>query len=152
MPRLFTIRTMVFSCVLLLAFVLVYPTLHAYLEQRVEVDQLRAEVEAARERNDDLEADLARWDDDAFVRAQARERLSFVMPGEKAFRVIDPETVPDTPPAAEGPATALDAGSTLPWYANVWESVEVAGETPVPEAEDAVTPGDNGTPAPPAGG
>jgi len=82
------------------------------------------------------------------VRAQARERLSFVMPGEKAFRVIDPETVPDTPPAAAGPASVLDSGSTLPWYANVWESVQVAGSTPVTS--------DNETPAPsptaPAGG
>ena len=143
---------MVFSCVLLLAFVLVYPTLHSYLQQRAEVDQLRAQVEAARQRNDDLAADLGRWDDPAYVTAQARERLSFVLPGEKAFRVVDPETVPDTPPAAGGPATELDSGSTLPWYANVWESVEVAGETPVLGAEDAVTPGDNGTPAPPAGG
>ena len=151
-PRLFTVRAMVFSCVLLLAFVLVYPTLHSYLEQRAEVDRLRAQVEAARQRNDDLEADLRRWEDDAFVRAQARERLSFVMPGEKAFRVIDPETVPDTPPAADGPASVLDAGSTLPWYANVWGSIEVAGKTPVPGAEDAAVPGDNGTPAPPAGG
>ena len=62
------------------------------------------------------------------MRAQARERLSFVMPGEKAFRVVDPETVPDTPPAADGPASVLDSGSTLPWYATVWESVQVAGE------------------------
>jgi len=147
-PRLFTVRAMVFSCVLLLAFVLVYPTLHSYLQQRVEVDQLRGQVEAARQRNDDLEADLKRWDDEAYVRAQARERLSFVMPGEKAFRVIDPETVPDTPPAAAGPASVLDSGSTLPWYANVWESVQVAGSTPVTS--------DNETPAPsptaPAGG
>ena len=147
-PRLFTVRAMVFSCVLLLAFVLVYPTLHSYLQQRVEVDQLRGQVESARQRNDDLEADLKRWDDQAYVRAQARERLSFVMPGEKAFRVIDPETVPDTPPAADGPASVLDSGSTLPWYQNVWESVQVAGTTPVT--------GDNGTPAPdataPAGG
>ena len=110
MPRLFTVRAMVFSCVLLLAFVLVYPTLHSYLQQRVEVDQLRGQVEAARQRNDDLEADLERWDDPAYVTAQARERLSFVMPGEKAFRVIDPETVPDTPPAADGPASVLDSG------------------------------------------
>ncbi|WP_421732535.1 septum formation initiator family protein [Cellulomonas sp.] len=143
-PRLFTVRAMVFSCVLLLAFVLVYPTLHSYLQQRVEVDQLRGQVESARQRNDDLEADLRRWDDPAYVAAQARERLSFVMPGEKAFRVVDPETVPDTPPATDGSAPVLDAGSTLPWYANVWESVEVAGQTPVA--------GDNGTPAPPAGG
>jgi len=155
-PRLFTVRAMVFSCVLLLAFVLVYPTLHSYLQQRVEVDQLRAQVEAARQRNDDLEADLKRWDDQAYVRAQARERLSFVMPGEKAFRVIDPETVPDTAPAADGPAPVLDAGSTLPWYANVWESVQVAGQTPVAGTDDAAPTGDNGTPAPsttaPAGG
>jgi cell division protein FtsB len=151
-PRLFTVRAMVFSCVLLLAFVLVYPTLHAYLKQRVEVDQLRAQVAAAQQRNDDLEADLRRWDDPAYVTAQARERLSFVMPGEKAFRVVDPETVPDTLPSADGPATVLDPASTQPWYATVWESVEIAGATPVPEAEDAVTPGDNGTPAPPAGG
>jgi hypothetical protein len=74
------------------------------------------------------------------------------MPGEKAFRVVDPETVPDTLPSADGPATVLDPASTQPWYATVWESVEIAGATPVPEAEDAVTPGDNGTPAPPAGG
>ena len=143
---------MVFSCVLLLAFVLVYPTLHAYLQQRAEVDQLRARVEAARERNDELESNLLRWDDEAYVRAQARERLSFVMPGEKAFRVVDPEIVPDTSPAADGPASVLDSESTLPWYATVWESIEVAGTTPVPDTQDATTPGDNGTPAPPAGG
>ncbi|KQT02623.1 septation ring formation regulator EzrA [Cellulomonas sp. Leaf395] len=151
-PRLFTVRAMVFSCVVLLAFVLVYPTLHSYLEQKVEVDQLRAQVAAAQERNDDLRADLRRWDDPAYVTAQARERLSFVLPGEKAFRVVDPETVPDTAPVADGPATVLDSGSTLPWYATVWESIEVAGTTPAPGAEDAVAPGDNGTPAPPAGG
>ena len=85
--------------------------------------------------------------------AQARERLSFVLPGEKAFRVVDPETVPDTRARRRRPRDRRwTPGSTLPWYATVWESVEVAGETPVPGAEDAATPGDNGTPAPPAGG
>jgi len=150
-PRLFTVRAMVFSCVLLLAFVLVYPTLHSYLQQRVEVDQLRSQVAAARERNADLEADEARWSDPAYVTAQARERLSFVMPGEKAFRVVDPETVPDVVPAAKGPAAALDTDSTLPWYASVWESVQVAGTTPVAEpTTPAAGTGDNGTPAPDA--
>lgn len=151
-PRLFTVRAMVFSCVLLLAFVLVYPTLSSYLQHRAEVDQLRSQVEAARQRNDDLAAELLRWDDEAYVRAQARERLSFVMPGEKAFRVVDPEIVPDTAPAAEGPASVLDSGSTLPWYATVWESVQEAGRTPVPGAVEPTVTGDNGTTEPPAGG
>ena len=33
-----------------------------------------------------------------------------MLPGEKAFRVVDPETVPDTPPAADGPASVLRLG------------------------------------------
>lgn len=149
---MFTVRAMVFGCVLLLAFVLVYPTLRSYLQQKADVDQLRSQVASAQERNEDLQAELDRWDDPAYVTAQARERLSFVMPGEKAFHVIDPETVPDAAVTAEGPAAALDTGATLPWYASVWESVQVAGETPVSEAPDAPAAGDNGSSTPPAGG
>ena len=137
MPRLFTVRAMVFACVLLLAFVLVYPTLHSYLRQKADVDQLRAQVAAAEQRNEDLQADLDRWNDPAYVTAQARERLSFVLPGEKAFRVVDPETVPDTAPTDQGPAAALDTGATQPWYASVWESVQVAGD----DARAPQTPG-----------
>ncbi|WP_449386445.1 FtsB family cell division protein [Cellulomonas soli] len=127
-PRLFSIRVAVMAIVLGLAFVLVYPTLSAYLQQQAELTALRTQVSAARERNDDLQADLARWDDPAYVTAQARERLAFVMPGETAFRVVDPETVPDTTPVDTPSATALDEGLTLPWYATVWNSVQVAGD------------------------
>lgn len=164
-PKLFTVRAMVFGCVLLLAFVLVYPTLHSYLQQKSDVEQLRAQVVAAQRHNDDLQADLDRWKDPAYVATQARERLSFVLPGEKAFRVADPETVPDTAPAEQGPASALDTGATQPWYASVWDSVQVAGKSPVAATVDpkpaapkpaatkaAPTPGDNGSAAPSSGG
>ena len=152
MPRLFTVRALVFACVLLLAFVLVYPTLHSYLRQKADVDQLRAQVAAAQQRNEDLQADLDRWNDPAYIAAQARGRLSFVLPGEKAFRVIDPETVPDTVATDQGPAAALDTGATQPWYASVWDSVQVAGATPVAPTPEASAPGDNGSPAPSSGG
>lgn len=160
-PRLFTVRAMVFACVLLLAFVLVFPTLSSYLRQKAEVGALRAQVVAAQQHDDDLQADLDRWKDPAYVTAQARERLSFVLPGEKAFRVVDPETVPDTAPVEKGPAAALDTGGTQPWYASVWDSVQVAGASPVPATQDAPkvaptpvapSPGDNGSPTPAPGG
>jgi cell division protein FtsB len=127
-PRLLTVRAMVMGVVGLLAFVLVYPTLHSYLAERAEVDQLRAQVAAATAANDDLRADLARWDDPAYVAAQARERLSFVMPGETAFRVVDPDSI-----SADGTVVAEPddddglVGSTRPWYLRVWDSVEQAG-------------------------
>jgi len=130
MPRLLTVRAMVLGIVCLVAFVLVYPTLHSYLGERAEVERLRADVAAAQARNDDLNADLARWDDPAYVAAQARERLSFVLPGEKAFRVVDPEIVQDdgTTAAADPPAGAGEVGSLQPWYLTVWDSVQSAGE------------------------
>jgi cell division protein FtsB len=139
-PRLFSVRVLVFSLVVLLAFILVSPTLHSYLQQRQDLENLRREVAAAQTRNDDLRADLKRWDDDKYVIAQARERLSFVMPGEMAFRVKDPETVPDTPVTTSGPAATVQGEDvTQPWYATVWDSVQIAGKTPAGTPPDAST-------------
>lgn len=152
LPRLFSIRVAVMAVVLGLAFVLVYPTLSSYLQQQAELKALRSEVAAAQDRNDDLESDLGRWDDPAYVTAQARERLAFVMPGETAFRVIDPETVPDTGATADATTTEDDEGLTLPWYATVWDSVQAAGAAGTDEGTTADEAGDNGdSPADDAG-
>lgn len=137
-PRLFSVRAIVLGCVLVLAFVLVYPTLHTYLRQEADLRELRSQVAAARERNDDLQAELERWDDPAFVTAQARERLSYVLPGEKAYRVVDPETVevPTTQVVDEDTPVARTQAQQ-PWYASVWDSLVVAGTTDDATPRDA---------------
>ncbi|WP_242448364.1 septum formation initiator family protein [Cellulomonas sp. WB94] len=149
-PRLFTVRVMVMGVVTLLAFVLVFPTLRSYLQQREELRQLAAEVAVARAGNDDLTNRLKRWDDPAFVVAQARERLAFVLPGETAYRVQDPGSVADVPAATSSAAAAAASGAALgaanttePWYQVIWGSVLVAGSTSNGDA----TSGENG-PAP----
>lgn len=144
---MFSVRALVLFVVGLLAFVLLFPTVRAYLAQRADNAALVQHVAEARAQNDDLTAELKRWTDDAYVAAQARERLAFVLPGETAFRVVDPETVPDpTAPIVDatgsGPALVA-AGTTTPWYATIWESVKVAGAADV---ADANTPAP--TPAP----
>ncbi len=151
MPRLFTVRAMVMLIVASIAFVLVFPTLRQYLDQQVQLEQLRAEVATAEQGNEDLQAELDRWSDPAYVEAQARERLAFVMPGERALRVSDPEIVPEdtatSGSAADGPAVETDP--TRPWYAQIWDSVQVAGVagtgTGSTVDESAVPAGDNGT-------
>jgi cell division protein FtsB len=148
LPRLFTVRVMVFASVLLLAFILVSPTLHSYLQQRQQLADLRAQVAAAKAHNDDLHADLKRWDDPAYVQAQARQRLSFVMPGEKAFQVADPQTVPDVAPGdKQGPSAALDDTAAMPWYQGIWQSVRTAGEEPVATPSTSPTTGSSTAPA-----
>ena len=141
-PKLVSARAMVLGVVCLLAFVLVYPTLHSYLAEKAAVDALRARVTAAQATNSNLQADLQRWDDPAYITAQARERLSFVMPGETAWRVVDPQTIP-----GEKPDTVLaPADSTGPvpsWYSKVWQSIQGADQA---SAEPTATPSPTPTP------
>jgi cell division protein FtsL len=155
---LFTVRALVMFVVLSIAFVLVFPTLRQYLDQQVQLEQLRAEVAQAEHANEDLEAELARWSDPAYVEAQARERLAFVMPGERALRVADPEVVPDpaAPPTGTVPTPVEPDDPTRPWYAQLWDSVQVAGAAGTGEpgsAPEPAAPRDNGSaPADPATG
>ena len=128
-------RSIVLFVVAMLAFVLLFPTVRAYFAQAAELQAMQQQVADAKARNDELRYQLGRWGDDAFVAAQARERLAYVYPGEVALRVLDPESVvenvnPDTGKGVtEGP---VDVGfAETPWYATMWNSFEVAGTVEV---------------------
>lgn len=146
-PRVFTARALVMFIVLLMAFVVLFPTLRAYLGQRSDLVATRQERDEAAGRVDDLTHELSRWDDPAYVRAQARERLAYVYPGETAYRVIDPGAVAEDVNPGTGKAVSsgpVDVGfaNDTPWYATVWSSVEVAGtveERPIAPDPDPVT-------------
>jgi cell division protein FtsB len=117
----------------LFGFSLVFPTLRLYMAQQVQTAQLKAQVEAAEKVSEELAAQLARWDDPAYVKAQARQRLSFAMPGDRTFRVSDPENAPAAsaaPSATVAPTHPVDPAppdQADPWYAELWESAVVAG-------------------------
>ncbi|WP_084079009.1 septum formation initiator family protein [Demequina sp. NBRC 110057] len=122
-----TWRTGIIVALLGLAFAVVWPSVRAYLDQQTMLDGLRADAAVANTELDDLTAEVARWDDDAYIEAQARERLRYVYPGETAYRVLDPETVTGDESAAEEGEEAADApGET--WYDTLWDSVREAGE------------------------
>ncbi len=129
----------------LVAFAVLFPTVRAYLAQRSELDRLATQVAEAERTESDLQAELDRWQDPAYVAAQARERLQFVLPGETSYRVIDPEVIVEAPEievttdgSGTGPAVPLDAGQR-PWYATVWQSVEEAGAAGIPDPDAAPT-------------
>lgn len=127
-PRQITVRTLVLFLVILVAFIVLAPTLRAYVSQQEQQRDILAQTEAAQDRSAELQRTIERWDDPAFVQAQARERLGFVMPGETAYRVVDPETITgeevETDPE-DGPVVVPQVG---PWYLTVTDSIQVAGE------------------------
>ncbi len=142
---------MVLAGVVILAAAVVLPSLRAYFRQQEELAALATEAEAARVEVEDLRAEAARWDDPAYVVAQARERLTFVFPGETAYRVIDPETVeglPDGSPAAAEESTGAEDGT---WYTRLWGTL--AGDQAASEGSEsgeAVQPGDDAAAEPSA--
>ncbi|HLT85822.1 MAG TPA: septum formation initiator family protein, partial [Phototrophicaceae bacterium] len=130
-----TLRGLGLFVVILVAFIVLAPTLRHAVEQQEQLRQLNADIEAAEQRTAALELELEQWQDETFVQAQARDRLGYVMPGEQTFRVVDPETVVGPEAEAELEESGVPGMEDAPWYLALWESVSMAGEA-VPGAPD----------------
>ncbi len=133
-PR-FTSRATVLVLVLCsLVAILAYPT-RQFISQRSEINAQRVKAEQARLQVEALRKERARWQDPEYVKAQARSRLHYALPGETPFVSVDPAPsgAAQQPPGAAQSAKAAAAGK--PWYASIWDSVDAAdaaAAAPVP--------------------
>lgn len=110
-------------CALVVA--LAYP-MRQYVSQRSDIADQRRQAQQARQRVEQLRQEKARWQDPAYVRAQARQHLHYVMPGDTGYQVA-------ATPAPTGGATAGSGSGqagNLPWYDNLWSGVDRADATP----------------------
>ncbi|HRA76418.1 MAG TPA: septum formation initiator family protein [Propionicimonas sp.] len=74
-----------------------------------------------------LESELARWDDPAYVKAQARDRLGWVLPGETGYRVIGEDGKPLGGGVTITAEQELPTGEHQPvWWDRLWGSVQTA--------------------------
>ncbi|WP_091729187.1 FtsB family cell division protein [Nocardioides scoriae] len=101
-------------------------SMRAYLDQRSHINDLKAQIASSQTEISTLEREKRRWKDEAYVEAQARERLGWVMPGETSYQVIDRDGKPlertdELTDPDSVPEVATDA-----WWDKVWTTVEVA--------------------------
>jgi len=94
-----------------------------WLSQRGEITALEAKTRQQQAHVQELTHQQELWRDPAYVQQQARVRLHYVMPGEKAYVVLG------APPArASTPRPSSAVTSTHgPWYGRLWQSVQLAG-------------------------
>ncbi len=116
----------------------------AYLEQRSQVHDLDARIEQSRANIKELEREKRRWDDPAYVAAQAKEKFHFLLPGEIGFTVLDVNGEPlGRVDELSDPEVETDGGRPE-WYDAAWSSVLLAGDPPDPADEpqpaDKITP------------
>jgi hypothetical protein len=106
--------------------------LREYLSQRGQIAAARAAQVQQKARVAALEDQLRQLQDPAYVRAQARKRLHFVLPGETAYVILAPSAAP-VPPGKAALTRATTTGPEAPWYSQVWGSVKAADRSaPVP--------------------
>jgi cell division protein FtsB len=124
---LFTGRAVLLGALILLLSLTLAGPIRQFLAGRAELVQLAAEGRELDERADRLAEQLERQADPAYAERQARERLTYVLPGDRLVVVVDGETV-------EGDAGTLppdDAGTgPSSWYAGLMESLSVADGEP----------------------
>ncbi|HLQ80842.1 MAG TPA: septum formation initiator family protein [Brachybacterium sp.] len=116
-----TRRTLALVALVVVALAALVPTVNTYVAQRQKLGELQAQVDRQEQQVDSLRAQVARWEDPAYVAARARERLLFAMPGETQYRLTD--TSGRDVPLTEA-EQAQEAAKEGEWFSVLWESVE----------------------------
>ncbi|GAB3803417.1 hypothetical protein GCM10028798_22250 [Humibacter antri] len=125
------IRFSWFSLVMLglvvLGVLVVAPTLHLYVDQQHQIARLEQGNADTAKNVTDLNKQIADWSDPDYIKAQARQRLLFVMPGETSYLVIDDR--PPTPKKDDAPVSSSIQATKSDWLKAIAGSFLTAGLT-----------------------
>lgn len=117
--------------VVLLVLLAIAAPLRNYYEGRAEIARAQESIERLEARKEALESDIAMYEDDAFMRQEARRRLGVVEEGETVWRILDPRM--------SAPDNITTAADQIPddreWSEVLWDSLRDIPEAEAPEAE-----------------
>jgi len=108
------------------AIVILAPSLRTFIEQRQQINDLQAQVNAQKHEVSTLTDERARWNDASYVRAQSRERLFYVLPGEISYLVINDVAAGSATPTQAPISTDIQT-TKVDWLKQLYLSTMVAG-------------------------
>ena len=117
--RLLSLIALVFIFTLTIA-----PPVKNYFTQRAQINALKSQLSADNSALQKAREELLLWQDPEFIKTQARERLHFVLPGERQYIVIEGENT-EAQNGTTKIASALVDGQ--PWYARLIASISETG-------------------------
>ncbi|GAA0967452.1 hypothetical protein GCM10009561_31090 [Frigoribacterium faeni] len=119
--------------ILVLFVVILAPSLRTLVQQQQQIAAIQDEVERQKTDVADLQGDVARWSDPAYIEAQARDRLLYVYPGEYSYLVMG-----DSAESSDAPQAPISDELQTPqvdWIAAMTSSVLDAGLSDAPATE-----------------
>jgi cell division protein FtsB len=102
----------------------VAPPIKHYFTQRAQISQLNTQLTSDHKALDKARKDLLLWKDPDYIKSQARERLHFVLPGERQYIVTVDGTNTDTPQTTKVATSLIDG---QPWYTRLIASISETG-------------------------
>ncbi|BDS49371.1 MULTISPECIES: septum formation initiator family protein [Rhodoluna] len=85
--------TLTLLTVIVFGVVTLAPRVQTWVTQRQQIAEAQAAVDKAKQDVLDMQEERKRWEDPVYIRAQARDRLYYVMPGEVSYLVMDADGV-----------------------------------------------------------
>ena len=117
-------RVLALSAIFFVLALTIAPPVKHYFTQRAQISALKAQLSADNTALQQAREELLLWQDPEYVKSQARERLHFVLPGERQYIVTgtkDDPMLPDTTKVV----SQLPEGA--PWYTKLIASVTESG-------------------------
>ena len=117
--RTFALLTILFFLALTFA-----PPIKHYFTQRAQISALNAQLVTDNKALENARKELLLWQDPEYVKSQARERLHFVLPGERQYIVTQENTSTNTITTTKVANTLVDG---QPWYTRLIASITESG-------------------------
>lgn len=119
--RIFAVAAIFFMLALFLA-----PPIKSYFVQRAQISALQSQLASDRTALEEARKKLTLWQDPDYIKSQARERLHFVMPGERQYIVTGADGSTSDQPQENDVVKNLPEGQ--PWYTRMVASITEAGK------------------------
>jgi cell division protein FtsB len=133
--------------IIVLFVVVLAPSLRTLIQQQEQIAQQQHEVASQKADVAQKKKDVARWDDPAYIEAQARDRLLYVYPGEESYLVMGAEKSrqDDTVTTDSGtPVSSTVQTPKVDWVQAMLSSVLTSGLTDE-TTQELVAPDVSGT-------
>ena len=100
------------------------PPVKSYFTQRAQISALKSQLASDNKALEAARQELLLWQDPEYIKSQARERLHFVLPGERQYIVTENGTASNID---EGTKVANSLTDGQPWYSRLIASITEAG-------------------------
>jgi cell division protein FtsB len=106
-----------------LALTIAPPVKH-YFTQRAQISALKAQLSADNSALQKAREELLLWQDPEYIKSQARERLHFVLPGERQYIVTQGDSIGNQQSSTKIASSLADG---QPWYSRLIASISETG-------------------------